>query len=45
MQDQTVRAPKLDDERAEWVEPALVRFRAGSAEFAGGPVDDGIDKS
>jgi hypothetical protein len=45
MQDQTVQAPKLENERAEWVEPALVRLHAGSAEFANGPTDDNIDIS
>lgn len=45
MQDQTVQSPKLDDERAEWVAPAIVRLCSGAAEFAGGPIDDQVDYS
>jgi hypothetical protein len=45
MQDQTAQGPKLEDERAEWVEPAYVRLHAGAAEFNQGPTDDLQDYS
>jgi hypothetical protein len=44
MQDERARALEAEQKRA-WVEPALSRLQAGSAELAGGPTDDGVDKS
>jgi hypothetical protein len=46
MQDERAKAPQPAQHRAPWVEPALSRLRAGSAELLTGTINDGPgDKS
>jgi hypothetical protein len=46
MKHERAKAPLNVQERAPWIEPALSRLKAGSAELLTGTVDDGPgDKS
>lgn len=45
MQHRKVHPSKPEAERAEWVQPALSRLSAGSAELTQGQSDDGQDNS
>lgn len=46
MQHERAKAPKSAHQRAPWVQPALSRLKAGSAELLTGTIDDGPgDKS
>ena len=45
MQDERIDGPEPKQERTPWVEPALSRLSAGSAELAIGPSSDGPDFS
>ena len=46
MQHVRAKAPHTAQERAPWIEPALSRLKAGSAELLTGTIDDGPgDKS
>jgi hypothetical protein len=37
--------PEAQQERAPWIEPALSRLEAGSAELLSGSIDDSADES
>jgi hypothetical protein len=41
MHDDRANETQTQQERAAWVQPALARIQAGSAELLTGPVDDG----
>ncbi len=45
MLEERIDGPEPKKERSPWVEPALSRVSAGSAELAIGPNDDGPDFS
>ena len=45
MNDERAEATQTQQDRAPWVEPALSRLSAGSAELAVGPTDDNADFS
>jgi hypothetical protein len=41
MHDERAKEPKLQPERAPWIEPAIIRLNAGSAELLTGQINDG----
>jgi hypothetical protein len=46
MQHERAKAPRTAQHRAPWIEPAISRLKAGSAELLTGTIDDGPgDKS
>jgi hypothetical protein len=46
MHDERAKEPKFQSERAPWIEPAIIRLSAGSAELLAAVVNDGPgDKS
>lgn len=45
MQHERAKAPNTAQQRAPWTQPALLRLKAGGAEFETGPNNDGPDVS
>jgi hypothetical protein len=45
MTENTAKMSETQHERAPWIEPALSRLEAGSAELLTGPQDDSADFS